>query len=162
MQRFMIVANQTLGGDHLRREVAKRVAHGRCRFYVVVPATPYSRNGLVWTEGESRAVAYRRLDEALRRLRLIAADVEGEVGDQWPLTAIADVLLARDFDEIIISTLPSGASRWLSLGLPRRVERAFKLPVTLIIADREPVAVVDHPAGVTQRMSPTWQPPPAL
>jgi hypothetical protein len=84
------------------------------------------------------------------------------VGDQWPLTAMADVLLERDFDEIIISTLPSGASRWLSLGLPRRVERAFKLPVTLVIADREPLAVVDHPAGVTQRVSPMWPSPPAL
>jgi hypothetical protein len=161
MHRFMIVANQTLGGDHIRREVAKRVAEGRCQFYLVVPATPYAPHGLVWTEGESRAVAHRRLEETLQRLRLIGADVEGEVGDQWPLTAITDVLLTRDFDEIIISTLPSGVSRWLSLGLPRRVERVFNLPVTLITADRDQVAVVDQPAGVTKRVSPRWPSPAA-
>ncbi len=43
-------------------------------------------------------------------------------------------MAAQNFDEIIISTLPSGISRWLGMDLPHRVERQFKLPVTTVIA----------------------------
>ena len=36
------------------------------------------------------------------------------------------------FDEVIISTLPLGVSRWLGLDVPHRVERRFKVPVTTV------------------------------
>ena len=45
-----------------------------------------------------------------------------------------------DFDEIILSTLPPGVSRWLKQDLPHRVERDFNLPVTHVIATAEPAA----------------------
>jgi hypothetical protein len=64
----------------------------------------------------------------------MGADVEGEVGDQSPLTAIADAMRARRFDEIILSTLPQGISRWLAQDLPRRVRRITPVPVTHIVA----------------------------
>jgi hypothetical protein len=53
--------------------------------------------------------------------------------------AIDDVLLDRRYDEIILSTLPPGVSRWLKLDLPRRVEQRFALPVTTVIGARHPV-----------------------
>lgn len=43
----------------------------------------------------------------------IGAEADGEVGDPNPLQAISDALRERTFDEIILSTLPTGASRWL-------------------------------------------------
>jgi hypothetical protein len=49
-----------------------------------------------------------------------------------PLTAIEDALAGQQFDELIISTLPSGISHWLRMDLPQRAERKFKLPVTTI------------------------------
>jgi hypothetical protein len=134
MRRLLIVANQTLGGEHLQRKVTDCMAAGPCRFYLLVPAAPYNGHGLVWTEGQNRALANDRLYEALERLRDMGADVEGEVGDQRPLDAIADVLQHRDFDEIILSTLPPGVSRWLAQDLPRRVRRTFPLPVTHVVA----------------------------
>jgi len=39
----------------------------------------------------------------------------------------------RQFDEIIVTTLPQHASRWLRADLPHQVERRFGLPVTTII-----------------------------
>ena len=40
----------------------------------------------------------------------------------------------KDFDEIIVSTLPKRTSRWLKLDLPHRVERACGKPVTHVEA----------------------------
>ena len=35
-----------------------------------------------------------------------------------------------EFDELVISTLPQRASKWLKLDLPSKAERATGLPVT--------------------------------
>jgi hypothetical protein len=136
-RRYLVVANQTLGGEHLLRKIEECVAGGTTRFFVLVPATP-PHELHTWTEGDARAIAERRLHQALVRFREVGADVDGEVGDRWPLQAIRDVMAGRRFDEIILSTLPPGASRWLRLDLPRRVERAFNLPVTHVVAEVEP------------------------
>jgi len=39
MRRYLVVANQTLGGRELREEIRKRVAAGDVSFYVLVPNT---------------------------------------------------------------------------------------------------------------------------
>jgi GABA permease len=134
MRRILIVANRTLGGEHLRRKVIQSLAHDECSFYVLVPATPNDDHPLVWTEGESRVQAQYRLNRVLRQLRLFGAEVDGEVCDQMPLLGIGDVLRVREFDEIIISTRPPGFSGWIRQDLPHRVARRFGLPVTHIIA----------------------------
>ena len=50
------------------------------------------------------------------------------------MVAIGGALEEDQFDEITISTLPLGVSRWLGMDLPHRAERKFKLPVTTVIA----------------------------
>ena len=137
MRRYLVVANQTLGGDHLVEKVREALASGQCRFHLVVPATPPGEH-LTWTEGQAHAIAERRLDRALDRLRGLGAVADGEVGDPSPMQAIGDVLRQVAFDEIILSTLPPGASRWLKLDLPHRCERTFNLPVTHVVAEVEP------------------------
>lgn len=136
-RRVLIVANQTAAGEHLKREVQRRIAEGPCRFTVLVPATPPQEH-VVWTEGEAHALAERRMTEAMAGLRQIGAEVEGVVGDPRPVEAIADLLLTQGFDEIVLSTFPSGASRWLKQDLPHRVERRFGLPVTHVIGEQAP------------------------
>lgn len=137
MRRYLVVANQTLAGEHLVSKVRECLAAGPCRFHVVVPATP-PQDHLTWTEGEAHALAEARLGKALARFREIGAEVDGEVGDANPLQAVADVLGAREFDEIIVSTLPPGGSRWLKRDLPRRIERNCGVPVTHVVGEAEP------------------------
>ena len=51
----------------------------------------------------------------------------GVIGDAEPLMAIHDAVNLGHYDEIIISTLPLGVSRWLKLDLISKA-RALGLP----------------------------------
>ncbi len=130
MRRYLIVANQTLGGEQLAAVVRERLAAGSCEFHLVVPATPPSDHA-TWLEGQAKHLAQERLDAALVAFRQLGATrVDGEVGDARPMLAIGDALRHGEFDEIIVSTLHPGISRWLRMDLPHRAERQFELPVT--------------------------------
>lgn len=145
MRRYLVVANQTLGGDELVKVIRDRLAAGPSDFYVVVPATHSARYAaairaaglaeglsppiLPESDEEGLATARQRLQQELERLRAAGANAEGEVGDPDPMVAIGRVLGRRDFDEVIVSTLPPGVSAWLRMDLPHRVARKFKLPV---------------------------------
>ena len=138
MRRYLVVANQTLGGEHLTQKVRELMAAGPSAFHVVVPATSPSEHA-VWTEGEANALARKRLDLALARFRDLGADADGEVGDENPLDAVRDCQAVQKYDEIILSTLPPGISRWLKQDLPSRMERDSDVPVTHIVGEPEPV-----------------------
>lgn len=140
MRRYLVVANQTLGGSELLAKLQSLADAGPASFYVVVPAT-HPRKQWTWTEGEANAIAKRRLGEALDRFRALGAEVDGEVGSERPVDAIRNAIRGREFDEIVLSTLPAGASRWLRQDLPSRVARTFDLPVSHVIAVEEHVAV---------------------
>jgi GABA permease len=135
MRRYLVVANRTLGGEHLVEAVRARMADGECSFHIVVPA---SHPSSAWSEGQVKAQAQGRLDEALARFAELGATATGEVGDASPVRAIGDVLLREPVDEVILSTLPPGPSRWLRQDVVHRVERNYDVPVTHIVAEREP------------------------
>ena len=138
MRRYLVVANQTLGGAHLMT-LLRSLTGLPSSFHILVPATPPTDH--LWTEGEARAIARRRLDDAVDRFRSIGIEASGEVGDGRPLQAIDDCLESQTFDEIVLSTFPPGLSRWLKLDLPHRVEDRYGLPVRHVIAPRERIAV---------------------
>jgi hypothetical protein len=90
-------------------------------------------------EGEAQQV----LAAALPKLTDAAgSEVTGSLGDSEPLMAIHDAVNLGDYDEIIISTLPLGISRWLKLDLISKA-RALGLPVTHVQAPTR------APAGVS-------------
>jgi hypothetical protein len=144
MRRVLVVANRTLGGDSLREVIKARMAAGPCEFTLLVPAGT-SRSD-AWL-GAARQVgsallpadaaydqAHQQLDYGLSWMRQRGATVTGDVVAPDVIKGLADVLRRRQFDEIIVSTLPRGVSRWLHQDLPHRVERKFGLPVTVVTA----------------------------
>ncbi|HEX2849563.1 MAG TPA: universal stress protein [Acidimicrobiales bacterium] len=122
MRRILVVANETLTEPHLLDEVRARAAGGDCAVHVVVPA---SHPTGAWSEGSVRATAAHRLQKGLDALREMGFEATGEVGDVSPVRAIGDALIAADYDEIVLSTLPLGRSRWLKQDVVHRVQRAF-------------------------------------
>jgi hypothetical protein len=85
-------------------------------------------------EGEEYRVAQHRLDSAIESFRQAGIRVDGNVGDPDPIKAIGAYLRYREFDEIIVSPLPRGVSRWLHQDLPHKIDRKFHLPVTVVTA----------------------------
>jgi GABA permease len=105
------------------------LAAGPSWFFVLVPATPIDTQ-LLPGVGEADALARRRLEGALARFR-----AEGAVGDADPLRAITEALRQESFDEVILSTLPAGTSRWLMDDLPTRLAGATRIPVTHVAGE---------------------------
>jgi len=137
MRSFLIVANQTIGGEPLKAAIDERLATGPARFYVVVPATPVG-GGMTWDETETQKAARERLDAVVERLRTAGAEADGEVGVRDPVDAAHDALRRVTVDEIILSTLPAGISRWLGQDVPSRLRGSVQVPVTVVTLPKEP------------------------
>jgi hypothetical protein len=131
-KRYLVLANQTLEDDRLLdrvRELAREGAH----FHLVAPATA-SEPGTAPTDDKGLALATYRLRRIIDKLHGEDIDAEGEVGPADPLRAATRALEHEPADEILVSTLPQGASRWLAVDLPAALHRRFGLPVTVLTA----------------------------
>ena len=131
--RYLVVANQTLGGAPLRHTVCERVREG-AEIHIIVPATEPQHDKGASAGATAEDNARRRLDAELDCFRQDGVEATGEVGTADPLQAIHDALEAHHYVGLIISTLPAGASRWLHLDLPHRAVRKFGLPVEWVEA----------------------------
>jgi len=132
--RVLVVANRTVDSSELISSLRRRVARSPACFTLLVPAVP---RGLAWAADMKAGAreAVPRADAGAAHMRAAGLDVSATmVGDPDPIAAVGDLLLERDFDEIVISTLPHGVSRWLRLSLPQRVRRMTELPVTHVTA----------------------------
>jgi hypothetical protein len=134
--RYLVVANQTLGGDVLLARLRELTAAGQNEIHVLVPASADPTHA--FHDGDAdRRLAQERLDEAKSRLAELDVDITGEVGDHRPVDAVGDVLRRGErFDRIIVSTLPAGVSRWLRLDAISRIERAVDIPVEHVIGTK--------------------------
>ena len=144
MIRVLLVANKTLGSGEVSEFVRSRMGEEECHFTLLVPATPRShrerhlflnvREGVAPSREveDDYAHARSRLEYGLGLLRGMGAAVDGDVGDPNPAKAISEVLTRRKFDEVALSTLPAGVSRWLRQDIPHKVERKFHIPVKII------------------------------
>jgi nucleotide-binding universal stress UspA family protein len=134
MKTCLIVGNRTLPGAELAAELRQRIEASDRTFYVVVPLAPVD-HAVTWEERESAEATRARLDAFLEYLRGEGVEAEGEVGDRDPIQAVRDVLRGRDVEEIVLSTLPPGVSRWLLMDIPRRMAREIDVPITVVTQD---------------------------
>ena len=98
---------------------------------MVVPVAPITHK-LTWDKDESRAAANERLEVIIGWLRDHGAEASGELGDRDPIAAARDALRDHPADEIVLSTLPLGISRWIGQDVPSRLRGAIPLPVTVV------------------------------
>ena len=61
-------------------------------------------------------------------------NVSGKIGDANPVVATMELWDPMEFDEIVVSTLPTGSSRWLGLDLPHRLEKLTSVPVKHVVS----------------------------
>lgn len=132
--RVLVVAHQTAATPGLLDAVRERAGRAPASFHLVVPRQAHGMHRVVDPQDEGEDEAQQVLDTALPRLSEAAgAEVTGSLGDSEPLMAIHDAVNLTHFDEIIVSTLPLGVSRWLKLDLISKA-RGLGLPVTHVEA----------------------------
>jgi hypothetical protein len=128
----LVVANVTASSDELLDALRERSTDGACRFTLVMPGTGADR--------------HERLEAALERMREAGLDnVEGSVGDPDPVVAVMDLWDPMKFDDIVVSTLPTGSSRWMGLDLPHRLEKLTSVPVRHVVSQPPPPEVPTEP-----------------
>jgi hypothetical protein len=117
----LVVANVTAESAELIAALRERSEVGACRFTLVMPGAGPDR--------------HERLEVALAHMRAAGLDnVEGSVGDPDPVVAVMDIWDPMKFDDIVVSTLPTGSSRWMGLDLPHRLEKLTSVPVRHVVS----------------------------
>jgi GABA permease len=137
-RRILVVANQTVGGRSLLREIKNRGRGADAEILVVTPALASSR-AAHWSSDVDEAIelARQRMELSLQAIQEAGLRARGQVGDSEPRTAIEDALREFPADEIVISTHPPDRSRWLENDLIERARNEIDLPVTHVVVDLE-------------------------
>jgi hypothetical protein len=133
----LVVANQTAESQQLLDALRARAAESPVEFTLLVPATPH---GLAWAANmyadKGADEAKEHCDAMIERLRSNGLEVsEAKVGDPDALAAVQDEVNFNSYDEVIVSTLPLKASKWLKVDLPHKVGHATGLPVRHVVAE---------------------------
>ena len=150
VRRYLVIANKTLSSPDLANAISERQAAGPCEFHLVVPATSDAARWASVAAGsdpvdglaadanlvmqqleEAQAEAAARLEAHVAAMREMGIDVTSEIGSSDPYTAARTAMDRSSFDEIIVSTLPAGISKWLRMDLESRLRRSTHLPVTV-------------------------------
>jgi hypothetical protein len=148
MALYLIVANQTIGGEQLTAQLDELASAGPMTFRFLVPVTD--------TEGThqwdyppidrlipdahqiARVLAEARLEHELARLRRSGIEASGEVVDALPVERARELLHEGHFDGVVVSTLPRRLSRWLIRDLPHRIAGVSDVPVTHVEGNAGP------------------------
>jgi hypothetical protein len=125
---ILVVANRTVDSPELLAAIKERNEQGPVHATMLVPAA--------WSE---RAQAERRLHSAVASLGADGIKAEGMLGDADPIVAVQEAWDPGRYDEVVVSTLTEGASRWLQIDLPHRVARLTDCQVKHVaVPERRP------------------------
>src|SRR5438067_1877045 len=91
-------------------------------------ASPAARRVRATPFAGGRAAAQETLDHAVERLREAGLEADGAIGDSDPVIAVTETWDPTRYDEIVVSTLPIGSSKWLHAGLPERIAKVTGAP----------------------------------
>lgn len=135
-QHVLVVANQTAGSSELLSALRERAQRAPTAVYLVVPATRL---------GGGREKAIDALANALSQFRVAGLEADGAVGHSDPFVAATDAWDPKRYDEIIVSTLPIGVSKWLPSGLPARIAAATGALVTHVASQPPTESMTGRP-----------------
>ena len=136
-RRILVIANETVGGQELRRLLEQRSVGVSEEVLVICPALNSRLRHWASDEDPARAAAQGRLHASIARLADEGIRARGEIGDADPLQAMEDALRTFGADEIVISTHPPGRSHWLEQGVVDGARERFDVPVHHVVVDLE-------------------------
>jgi hypothetical protein len=129
---LLVVANRTVDSPELLDALRERAQQGPIHVTLLAPAA--------WSE---RDEAQQRLAAAVAELAAADVPAEGMLADADPIVAVQEAWNPGRYDEVVVSTLTEGASRWLQIDLPHRVARLTDCQVRHVAVPVRPVE--EHP-----------------
>jgi GABA permease len=125
---LLVVANRTVDSPELLDALRARAGSGPIHVTMLAPST-YAE----------RTEAQRRLESAAASLQAAGIETEGMLGDADPIVAVQEAWDPGRYDEVVVSTLAEGASRWLQIDLPHRVAKLTDCQVRHVsVPERRP------------------------
>jgi hypothetical protein len=135
---LLVVANQTVDSPDLLEALEQRAEQGPIHVTLLLP--------VLWSEREA---ARERVEAACSDLKERGIEAEAVLGDADPIVAVQEVWDPGRFDEVVVSTFTTGASRWMQIDLPHRIAKLTDCTVR---------HVETHPAVVPPAPEPPPQP----
>jgi hypothetical protein len=128
-KNVLVIANETVLGQHLLDKIRERAAQGDTSFLLISPQSDPSE--------AAHPEAERRLKRAVAELRGIGIDAHGQVAHPDPFSAALEAIGEERVDEIIVSTFGPEKSGWLRRDLVERLRNETNLPVEHVMAPSE-------------------------
>jgi hypothetical protein len=123
-RNILVVASETASSPEFLGALTERAREHPTAFTLVCPIAPSGRG--VRDQGDLDAVVARMHAEGLEVS-------SATLGRSNPTEAVEDVYDRGLHDEIIVSTLPPGSSRWLALGAPQQIQRRTGATVSHLV-----------------------------
>jgi hypothetical protein len=131
---LLVVANQTVDSPDLMAALEQRAEQGPIHVTLLLP--------VLWSEREA---ARQRVDAACADLNDRGIEAESVLGDADPIVAVQEIWDPGRFDEIVVSTFTTGASRWMQIDLPHRIAKLTDCTVRHVESHPEVVPAAPEP-----------------
>ena len=126
MRRYLVVANQTLGGEQLLACVRDRLRAGPCRFHVLVPGTPASQLDQEYVssvpEHVRAAAEPQRADDDRLEARALLEDEAADIHGDRPGEELGRALARERLREALNRLRALGADGAGEVGVPDPLE----------------------------------------
>jgi hypothetical protein len=109
---LLVVANRTVDSPELLDAIRQRAEAGPVHVTMLAPCA-YAE----------RTEAQRRMQSAAATLGAAGIESEAMLGDADPVVAVQEAWNPGRYDEVVVSTLAEGTSKWLQFDLPHRVAK---------------------------------------
>lgn len=121
----VVVGNHTLHADSLRERLRAVVASGDVDLHIVVPIRAEDDLDVGFWRG--RVLAERLVEPGI--------DVTVDCGVDDPVALVKRSVHGAHIDQIIVSTLPGGVSRWLHADIAGHLRHALNVPVEVVTSE---------------------------
>lgn len=131
-RRILVVADETVVGAELPREIVEKARGLDAEVRVVFPALNTRLRHYASDVDPARKEAESRLERSLEELGKEGIAARGEVGDSDPVQALQDALATGGADEVIIATRSPSRVNWLEKDIVERARKVSDLPITYV------------------------------
>lgn len=121
----VVVGNHTLHSDALRDRLRAVLANGDVDLHVVVPIRAEDDLDVGFWRG--RVLAERLVEPGV--------DVTVDCGVDDPVALVQRSVKGAHIDQVIVSTLPGGMSRWMQADIAGHLRHALNVPVEVVTSE---------------------------